>query len=164
MRIDESTDKRVVKPIDKDVYQKGITEFEKALSAIPGSFSGHECDESLCPLKHTFVDGAYIREIFMPKGLVLTSKIHKVTHPYFVMSGSCSVLTETGIQRIQAPYYGVTVAGTKRLLQIHEDTVWVTIHVTKETDLDKIEEQIIAKDFNDPALNHAEYKMITKGV
>jgi hypothetical protein len=29
----------------------------------------------------------------------------------------------------------------------HEDTVWVTVHLTNSTDLAEIEEEIIAKDF-----------------
>lgn len=101
------------------------------------------------PLKHTFVDGAYVREIFMPKGMLLTSKIHKVTHPYFIMKGDVSVLTEEGVVRLQAPYHGITKSGTKRLLYIHEDTTWITVHVTKEKDLKKIEEEIIASDFDE---------------
>jgi hypothetical protein len=28
-----------------------------------------------------------------------------------------------------------------------EDTVWTTIHITEETDLDKIEDYVIAKDY-----------------
>ena len=101
------------------------------------------------PLKHTFVDGAYVREITMPKGALLTSKIHKVCHPYFVLKGDVSVLTEKGVQRIKAPYSGITPAGTKRILYIHEETVWTTIHVTKEKDLKKIEEEVIANSFDE---------------
>jgi hypothetical protein len=90
----------------------------------------------------------------MPKGALLTSKIHKVTHPYFVLKGEVSVLTEKGIQRIKAPYSGITPAGTKRILYIHEETVWTTVHVTKEKDLEKIEEEVIANSFDDlPELN-----------
>lgn len=133
-------------------FREGIAAFENALKNAPGAKIGHEMDEELCPLKHTFVDGAYVREITMPKGLIITSKIHKVCHPYFVLKGKCSVLTEDGAVLIEAPFYGITPAGTKRLIQVHEETVWITVHVTNETDLEKIEEQIIAKDFSDPAL------------
>jgi hypothetical protein len=130
-------------------FRNGIVRFEKALSSVDGALIGHEMDESACPLKHIFVDGAYVREIFMPKGMLITSKIHKILHPYFVMKGKCSVLTEDGPVLIHAPFYGVTKPGTKRLLFIHEDTTWVTVHVTRETDLEAIEEQIIASTFED---------------
>lgn len=101
------------------------------------------------PLKHTFVDGAYVREIRMPKGALLTSKIHKICHPYFVLEGDVSVLTENGVQRIKAPYSGITQPGTKRILYIHEDTTWVTVHVTNKTDPDEIEKDIIAESYDD---------------
>ncbi len=137
-------------------FRKDIMTFEQALASVPGAKIGHEMDEDLCPLKHTFVDGAYVREIFMPKGLLITSKIHKVLHPYFVMKGKCAVVTEDSIEKIEAPHYGVTPPGTKRAIYIYEDTVWITVHVTDETDLDRIEEQIIAKDFSEvgPAIAH----------
>ncbi len=131
----------------KEEFRAGIIDFEEKLKQVPGALNGHEMDEEMCPLKHTFVDGAYVREIFMPKGLLLTSKIHKVTHPYFILKGDVSVATEEGVVRIKAPFYGVTKAGTKRLLFIHEETLWITVHVTKETDLEKIEEEIIAPNF-----------------
>ncbi len=105
--------------------------------------------EKLCPLVHSYGDGCYIRQIFMPAGTLIISKIHKKTHPYFVMTGKAWVATENGVELIQAPYQDITQAGTQRLLYILEDMVWITTHVTEETDLDKIEEEIIAKDFNE---------------
>lgn len=132
-----------------------VLAFEKQIVDL-GGLVGHACDESLMPLKHTFVDGAYIREIFMPAGTVLTSKIHKIQHPYFVMQGKCSVRTEDAIFHIEAPFHGITEPGTKRILIIHEDTIWITVHVTNEIDLDKIEEQIIAKTFDDIPIEYRE--------
>jgi hypothetical protein len=121
-----------------------IIEFEKRLGELPNAMFG-DC----FPLKHTFVDGAYVREITMPKGALLTSKIHKIKHPYFILKGEVSVLTENGIKRLKAPYSGITEAGTKRVLYIHEDTVWTTVHITNETDLEKIEKQIIAESYEE---------------
>ena len=127
-------------------FRNKIQEFEEKMSQVPGA---HRGDWDKCPLKHTFADGIYIREIFMPKGMLIVSKIHKAKHPYFVLKGDLSVLTEEGEVRIIAPYSGLTPAGTKRLLYIHEDTVWITVHATEETDLEKIEEDIIAKSFDE---------------
>ena len=151
MDVDTITTKeqqRKIVELDKASVRKGILEFEEKLEALPLSVKGDALDK-MCPLKHTFVDGAYIREIFMPKGTLLTSKIHKICHPYFVMKGDCSVLTDEGVVRIKAPYTGVTQPGTKRILYMHEDTVWITVHVTKHKDLTMIEEEIIAKSFDE---------------
>ena len=107
---------------------------------LPGVMHGDEA----CPLKHSYGDGCYIREITMPKGMLLTSKMHNKKHPYFVLSGDVSVMTENGnIVRIKAPYHGMTEPGTKRLVFINEETVWVTVHKTDKTDLKEIEEEII---------------------
>jgi hypothetical protein len=130
--------------IPKEVVREKILAFEEQLKTIHGVMNG-DC----FPLKHTFVDGAYVREITMPKGVLLTSKIHKVCHPYFILKGDVSVLTEKGIVRIKAPFSGVTPAGTKRILYVHEETIWTTVHVTKEKDLVKIEEEVIANSFDE---------------
>ncbi len=132
--------------------RKGILAVEDKILNTPGSMLG-DC----FPLRHFFVDGAYVREITMPKGALLTSKIHKLCHPYFVLKGDVSVLTEDGVIRIKAPYFGITKPGTKRVLYMHEETVWVTVHVTNETDLKKIEDEIIAKTFDEvPGVDDAE--------
>jgi hypothetical protein len=102
-----------------------------------------------CPVTHRFTPGLYIREIFMPKNTILTSLLHLTTHPYFIMQGEFSVWHRgIEVQRIKAPYTGITEAGTRRLLYIHEDTIWTTCHVTDLTDPDEIIESITSNDFN----------------
>jgi len=130
------------------VLREDIVSFEKDLASVPGAVSGKELDD-MCPLKHEYADGCYIRTIFMPAGTIITSKIHKVCHPYFIMTGKVKVVTEEGIVEIKAPYNGITPAGTKRAIHVLEDCYWVTVHVTEHKDLDKIEEQIIAKSFDE---------------
>lgn len=114
-------------------YQEKVMKFEDALRAMPGTL-GREA----YPLRHNYADGCYIREIKMPAGHIIVSEIHKKRHPYFVLEGECSVITETGVERIKAPYYSITPAGTKRVLYIHKDTTWITVHVTDKVDLDEI--------------------------
>lgn len=95
------------------------------------------------PLNHRFTPGLYIRTIFMPAGTLLTSKIHKTEHPYVVSLGRAMVLTDTeGWQEIKAPYHGVTMPGTRRVLYIVEDCVWTTYHPTGEmgVNLDGLDE------------------------
>jgi hypothetical protein len=125
-------------------FRDKVQSIEKKLESYPDSVYG----DNACPLKHSFAGDQYIRKIFMKKGLMIVSKIHKHEHAFFVMTGDVSVLTEDGVERIKAPYCGITKIGTKRVLYIHEDTVWVTVHtVGEERDLEKIEERVIAKDF-----------------
>ena len=123
-----------------------IVNLEAAILKIPGTVYGDQPD---LPLKHSFGDGVYVREIFAPAGQLIVTKIHKKAHPYFVLKGKIKVLTEEGPVLIEAPYYGITPAGTKRVCFILEDTTWVTVHVTEQTDLEKIEEDVIARDFSE---------------
>lgn len=119
------------------------TEFDRMLGQLPGAKFGDDA----CPLTHTFGDDIYVRQITMPANSIVVSAIHKTDHPYFVIKGNVSVLTEEGTIRIKAPYWGMTKAGTKRILRVHEETVWVTVHSTKEKDPVKIREQITAKNY-----------------
>ena len=143
--------------INPDVRDK-IIKLESKIRQIPGHLE-NDC----FPLTHTFTPGLYIRQITMPKGYLIVSKIHKYEHPYFVLSGDVSVLTEQGVVRIRGPFSGITPAGTKRVLYIHEETVWTTVHATKETDIEKIEEEIIAKSFDEILPDYVKKYFSTEG-
>lgn len=127
-------------------YRSNVLRFEEKMSNVPGVKFG---DLENCPLTHEFCDGLYVRTIFMPKGMLIVSKIHKHTHPAFILSGKVSVLDEKGIKFVEGPCKFITPAGTKRVLYTHEDTVWTTVHATKETELTRIEEEVIAKTFDE---------------
>lgn len=74
--------------------------------------------------------GLYIRQIFMPKGTLITSKIHGSKHPYVVSEGAVTVynIQDDRTTLLEAPFYGMTLPFTRRVLYTHEDTVW-TIYV-----------------------------------
>jgi hypothetical protein len=127
-------------------YRENITALEENITKTIDSDKALSVD---CPLKHSYGDGLYVREIFMSAGTFIISKIHKFNHPYFVLTGMADVITEDGITRIKAPYYGMTKAGTKRALFIIENMIWVTVHATKEKSLEIIEDEIISKNYKD---------------
>ena len=124
-----------------------ILAFENILASRPGSTVG---DSLQCPLKHSFADGIYVREIFIPKGCMLTGKIHKHYHPNFLMKGKVQVFTEhEGLQTLEAPLSMISKPGTKRIVYAIEDTVWITVHLNPENtyELERLEEYVIAKSF-----------------
>lgn len=96
-------------------------------------------------VKHHFSQGVYGRELFIPKGTVLTGKIHKYPQLNVLVSGELSVLTEEGVKRVKPPFIVVSPAGTKRIAYAHEDSIWLTVHGTEENDLEKIENHFIAQ-------------------
>lgn len=104
-----------------------------------------------CPVTHVFTDGLYTREIFMPAGSLVTSKIHKTEHPFVLSKGKLLVCIDKGewVEMV-APYTGVTKPGTRRVAYIIEDTIWTTFHANPDdlTDLDEIENLIIEEHEN----------------
>lgn len=104
--------------------------------------------EADCPLTHSFIDGAYVRTIFIPAGTVIVGKIHKHSHANILSQGHVLVYTEQGgLEELHGPRTMVSPAGCKRAVYAFTDVVWTTIHVTDATDLDEIEDYVIAKDY-----------------
>ena len=104
----------------------------------------------LAPLKHDFSDGLYTREIFMPKGTVVVSFIHKQNHPSFFLSGEMSVLNDKGeINRIKAPMKVMTEIGTQRVAYMHEDCVWVCVYRTDKETIEEAEKDIYTEDYKE---------------
>lgn len=102
-----------------------------------------------CKVEHRFTPGLYIREITMPQGSLITSKIHRTEHPFVISKGRVAVWTEeSGVQHLEAPYTGITNPGTRRLLFVWEDTVWTTFHPTKQREVSAVEDEIIEKHIN----------------
>ena len=143
----------------KDFREK-ITDLEKE-GFDKQIWDSKEDSNKLNPVKHSFADGCYIREIFNPAGELLVTAIHKKEHAFFLMQGEMSILTEDGIKHLKAPHHGITKPGTKRIIYTHSDCVFVTVHATNETDVAKIEEQVIAKDFQDPSITQEDMKLLT---
>lgn len=124
------------------------------------------------PLNHKFTDGMYIREIFMPAGSLITSKIHKTEHPYVVSHGKVAVsIDNQEWYEITAPYTGITQPGTRRILYILEDCIWTTFHRIDgmksefndlpEEEVEKIVEQIENK-ILEPHINYITGSNINK--
>ena len=132
-------------------FRENIMTLENQITDIEGTLVGKELHE-LNPVKHSFADGCYIREIFNPAGLLLVTKIHKKKHPFFLMKGKMSILTENGVQHVEAPHHRITYPGTKRVIYTHTDCIFVTVHATESTNIEEIEEAVIAKDFQDPEI------------
>lgn len=100
------------------------------------------------PLQHYFSNAVYAREVTLPKGAIVIGKIHTKENLNILSSGEVSVLSIDGVKRVKAPHTFVSSPGVKRLVYAHTETVWTTIHGTSETDLDKIEDEFIAKNYD----------------
>ncbi len=133
---------------DKSIIRKEIIDFESEIRKQDAAFLG---DNDTCPLKHSFSDGIYVREIFIPAGMFIVGKIHKHDHPNFLMSGEVDVVTESGSVRLKGPCSMISSAGTKRALYAITDLTWITVHLnpTNTQDLKELEKLVIADSFEE---------------
>lgn len=95
-----------------------------------------------CPIVHHFAPGLYAREMTIPAGTILTGAVHKTEHLSIISAGRILVTTDDGVKEVCAPHTFVSKAGAKRAGVALETTVWTTLHVTTETDLDKLCEEL----------------------
>ena len=95
------------------------------------------------PTVHRFTDGIYSREMTVPANVCLVGAKHKTRHFFIISKGKCVINDGETIQTLEAPYHGVTEIGTKRAITAITELVFTAFHVTDETDIDKIECDII---------------------
>jgi len=128
-----------------------INTFHNQILEIEGSLLHHteEMQENM-PVTHNLDNGLYTREIFMPKGSLVVSFIHKQDHPSFFLSGEMSVLLDTGeVKRIKAPMKIMTEIGTQRVAYMHEDCTWVCVLRTDAKTIEEAEKELFTLNFRE---------------
>lgn len=109
------------------------------------------------PLKHTFVDGVYVREMKFKKDSAVVGAIHKHLHVWFLLYGHLFIATEDFQEEYIAPCYVVAKPGSKRVIYAAEDSLFVNIHANPEniTDIEELEKQLVS-------LTHEDYEQYIK--
>jgi len=145
------------KELAKATFISKVTELENIMLATDSPLIA-KGNSDMFPLKHTFADGIYVREMKMERGGLVIGKIHKHEHVWFLLSGEIEVATETGTERYIAPCYVVAPSGTKRVLRAMEDSVFVNIHAnpTNTRDIDELESNYICNSFSE----YDKYKLL----
>lgn len=106
-------------------------------------------------LRHKFFPGVYIREIRLPQGAQLISKVHKTEHAFQLLQGR--ILVFDGIHEaviLKAPYTGRTIPGGQRIGIALDNVIWQNIHPTKIKPTNNSEESI------DKAVKKIERKVV----
>ena len=136
-----------------------ILAFENALISVADGIDiegdgKHIVTESkIAPIKHTFADGVYIRQMDMAMGTIVVGAIHKHLHVWFLLTGDVTVSTEDSTEDYIAPCYVVSTPGVKRVILANEDSIFVNVHKNPSNtqDTDQLEKEIVA-------LNYEEYE------
>jgi hypothetical protein len=103
------------------------------------------------PLKHTFVDGVYVREMKFKKDSAVVGAIHKHLHVWFLLYGHLFIATEGSQEEYIAPCYVVAEPGSKRVIYAAEDSLFVNIHANPKniTDIEELEKQLVSLTYKD---------------
>ena len=139
--------------------RKKILEFEKSLINIAdgvnieGDGENVVTNSKIAPIKHTFADGVYIRQMDMFKDSIVVGAIHKHLHVWFLLTGHVTVTTEKTTEDYIAPCYVVSTPGVKRVILAHEDSIFVNVrkNPSNTQDIEQLEKEIVA-------LNYKEYE------
>ena len=102
---------------------------------------------------HVFAPGAYARTLLLPKGSLVVGKMHRHAHINIISYGAVCVATYEGVERKSGHSVFTSPPDVKRCVYAEEDTCWTTIHLTEETDLGKIEAEVIIEDGSDEFLS-----------
>ena len=103
------------------------------------------------PLKHTFADGIYIRQMDMQADSVIVGAIHNHLHAWFLLTGHLAVVTEDTTEEFVSPCYVLATPGSKRVIYALEDSIFVNIHKNPDNikDIKKLEDEIVSLTFED---------------
>ena len=98
------------------------------------------------PMKHTFADGIYVRQMDMKTGSAVVGAIHNHLHVWFLLTGRLAVATEDNVEEFIAPCYVVAKPGSKRVIYAMEDSIFVNIHKNPRNikNIEKLEKEIVS--------------------
>jgi hypothetical protein len=136
-------------PVIAEKYNKdlstlsNIEKIELAEYFLKNYFEGSEQTAKELPLEHFICNKTYTRQITLPKDMLLTGKVHNFDHVSILSKGDVSVMTPDGVNRIKAPATWISKAGTKRLIYVHEETIWSTIHHSEHTTVEDLQNELV---------------------
>jgi quercetin dioxygenase-like cupin family protein len=96
--------------------------------------------------EHYFHAGMYARKVYRPAGALIVGKVHKKDHFFLCAKGEIIAWTEGGMKHLYAGDIVQSKPGTKRVTLSVTDAIGITFHNSAETDLDKLEKELIEPD------------------
>ena len=108
------------------------------------------------PLKHSFADQIYVRQMEMKKDTMVVGAIHNHLHVWFLLTGYITVATQDSTEDYIAPCYVVSTPGVKRVIYANEESIFVNVHKNPSNtqNLEELEAEIVSR-------NYKEYEQYT---
>jgi hypothetical protein len=129
------------------------TEFDEAVKPIRKYLEQFNEDGELAKLMlvdnvtHHTVNGMYVRELRIPKGSYILSRVHKFPLVNIISRGCVIVIDSNGYNEYTAPMTFISPAGTQRIVIAPEDSVWNTVHKTDETNPDELVDNLTCDNY-----------------
>lgn len=142
----------------QEIKKEQIKALWRDPEATIGAMLQHEQADT--PVAHYFGPGIYIREVKLPAGSLCVGEEHRFPVMNVLVQGRVTLLQPDGSEmEVEAPFIFTNPAGRK-IGVVHEDAIWLNIHATEETDVEKIEDACIIK--SQAVLDHKKRKEIEK--
>ena len=143
----------------KDIVLKNREQIQKIQDILVSQADGVDIEgdgkyivhSSNFPLKHTFADSIYVRQMDMKAGSMVVGAIHNHLHVWFLLTGRLAVVTEKTIEEFIAPCYVLAEPGSKRVIYAMEESIFVNVHKNPKNikDIKKLEDEIVSLTFED---------------
>jgi len=108
--------------------------------------AGIDLPQEPIPTAHFLFNGIYVRQTFIPRGIVFVGRVHKVDHLFMVLKGSAEVTVDEGVHRLVSGMTLMCKPGTRRAGITLEDTVFAGVYRTDQTDIKAIQDDIVEYD------------------
>ena len=95
-----------------------------------------------CPVAHFTAPGQIARRMEIPAGVTVTGAIHKLEHLVIIAKGRLRIVTEDGTRDVAAGDVIICKPGMKNAVTALEDSAWVNVFATDETNPDKLVELV----------------------
>lgn len=119
----------IKKVINKDLLEKKMLE----LPQVPMN------------VVHKFGPGVYMRELHLPQGTTVIGHHQNFHHVNIFLKGKITFFNDEGkAVELVAPMTFVGKPGRK-IAYVHEDSIWMNVYATNETDVEKLESHFLTK-------------------
>lgn len=95
------------------------------------------------------VGGLYVRELLIPKGSIILSRVHKRALVNIISKGRVIVVDSNGHNEYTAPCTFISPAGTQRFVYAPEESVWNTAHITEVTNPDELVDDLTSDNYDE---------------
>lgn len=98
-----------------------------------------------CDVNHFFSGGIYIRQVRLKAGSLVMGHRHKTEHLNIMLTGKMRLYRENGgFDDLTAPVV-VTAQPGRKVAYVFEDTIWLNLFPTTETDVETLEAEYLDK-------------------